>query len=110
MPVDDALLERNDGVVGDGDVLGTDLGAALGDVAVADAVAVLELVTPIEDVERMHLELRGMDQQAGADELFVQLVVAEHVTDVLTEEALYALSKFLHAVGVVLHHAPGAVG
>src|SRR5882762_5970590 len=33
------LLERDDPVVGDMDVLGTDLGAALGDVAEADARA-----------------------------------------------------------------------
>src|SRR5207248_516771 len=35
--VDDALLQRNDRVVRDVDVLGADLGAALGDVAVAEA-------------------------------------------------------------------------
>ncbi len=36
--VDDPFLERNDRVVGDVDVFGADLGAALGDVAVADSV------------------------------------------------------------------------
>src|SRR5690606_37286458 len=35
--VDDAFLKRDDRVVGDGDVLGTHLGAALGDAAVADS-------------------------------------------------------------------------
>src|SRR4051812_15304028 len=35
--VDDALLERDDRVVGDRDAFGTHLGAALGDVAVPDA-------------------------------------------------------------------------
>src|SRR5271170_5503920 len=40
--VGDALLERDDGVVGDLDVLRADLGAALGDVAEADAALLLE--------------------------------------------------------------------
>src|SRR5581483_374772 len=52
VPVDDALLERNDRVVGDGDALGTNLGAALGDVAVADAVALLQIRGAVLDVER----------------------------------------------------------
>jgi len=37
-----ALLERDDPVVGDVDVLGTDLGAALGDVAEADPRVLLD--------------------------------------------------------------------
>ena len=41
--VDDAFLERDDGVVGDGDVLRADVGTALGDVAVTDAVITLQL-------------------------------------------------------------------
>src|SRR5262245_13752306 len=41
--IDHAFLERDDGVVGDGDVLGADLRAALGDVAQADAVVILQI-------------------------------------------------------------------
>src|SRR6185503_20635166 len=41
------LLEGNDGVVRDGDVLRANLGAALGDVAVADPPGLLQLVHPI---------------------------------------------------------------
>ena len=37
-PVHNPLLQRNDRIVGDGDILRTNLGAALGDVAIADAV------------------------------------------------------------------------
>src|SRR6058998_1269585 len=37
--VDDALFEGNDGVVGDGDALGADLGAALRDVAEPDPLS-----------------------------------------------------------------------
>src|SRR6266496_6655805 len=44
---DDALLQRNQRVVGDLDVLGADLGAALGDVAVAEAEVVLRDLPPV---------------------------------------------------------------
>ena len=88
---------------------GTDLGAALGDVAVADAVRVLQVADAILGVERVHLERRGVDQEARADELVVHLVVAQHVADVLAQEALDALPEFLHAIDVRLRHPPGAV-
>ena len=39
----------------------------------------------------------------------VLVVVAQDVADVLAEEALDALAEFLHAVDVLLLHAPGAV-
>ena len=37
------------------------------------------------------------------------LVVAQHVADVLAQEALDALAELLHAVDVLLLHAPGPV-
>src|SRR4030095_14049013 len=45
--VDDALLQRNDRVVGDRDVLGAHDGAALRDVAVPDAVGLFQFRQPI---------------------------------------------------------------
>ena len=104
------LLERDDRVVGDGDVLGADLRAALGDVAEPDAVRPPEIGHAVLGVERVHLERRGVHEEARADELLVQLVVAQHVADVLAEEALDALPELLHALDVALVHAPGAVG
>src|SRR5580765_3338235 len=55
-PIDDALLERDDRVVGDGDPFRADGGAALGDVAEADAVLGAQLRQAIGGVERVHLE------------------------------------------------------
>ena len=50
---------------------GHTFGAALGDVAVADAVLVLEVREAVRGVERMHLERRGVDEEARPDELVV---------------------------------------
>ena len=61
-------------------------------------------------VERVHLERGRVDQEARADELVVHVVVAQDVADVLAQEALDALAELLHAVDVLLRHAPGAVG
>ena len=65
---------------------------------------------PVGGVERMHLERRRVDEEARADELVVLVVIAQHVADVLAEEALDALAELLHAIDVALRHAPGAVG
>src|SRR5262245_37117079 len=67
--IDHALLEWNDGVVGDGDALGAHLGAALGDVAETDPMCLLEIARAVRGVERMHLECRRIDEVARADEL-----------------------------------------
>src|SRR5262245_548945 len=54
--VDDPFLERNDGVVGDVDAFGADLGAALGDVAQANPHVAADQFRAVDVVEGMHLE------------------------------------------------------
>src|SRR6185503_17939258 len=49
-----ALLEGDNRVVGDVDVLGADFGAALGDIAVAEAELVFEERDSVPRVERVH--------------------------------------------------------
>jgi hypothetical protein len=61
-------------------------------------------------IEGVHLELGVADEQAGPGEgLFVVLVIAGHVADVLTQEALDALVELLHSPNVNLFHAVGPV-
>ena len=57
-------------------------------------------------VDRVHLEPGDPHEEARAGELVLQLVGAQHVADVLAEEALDALAELLHAVDVVLLPAP----
>src|SRR5512144_805377 len=72
------LLQRDDAVVGDVDVLGADLGAALGDVAEPDARLLADELGPVAGVERVHLEPRDLDEEPRAGEmLLVVLVVAD---------------------------------
>src|SRR5438874_4451759 len=105
------LLERDDPVVGDVDVLGTDLGAALGDVAEADAGRVLDVGRAVHRVERVHVEAGQLDEEARPRErALVLLVIADHVTHVLAQEALDALVELLDAIDVLLHHPVRAVG
>src|ERR1700704_4936841 len=105
------LLERDDPVVGDMDVLGTDLGAALGDVAEAAARRVLDVGRAVHRVQRVHVEAGQLDEEARPRErALVLLVIADHVTDVLAQEALDALVEFLDAIDVLLHHPVGPVG
>src|SRR4029078_4928376 len=105
-----ALLHRDDGVVGDADVLGAHLGATTGDVAHAGAVVLLELRDAVLGVQRVHLQTGDADHEARTDELVLTLAVAQHVTHVLAQEALDALAELLRAIGVSLMHAALAVG
>src|SRR5271168_4053715 len=54
-PVGHAFLHWDQRVVGDLDAFRADFGAALGDVAISEAVLFLRLVAPVEGVQRMHL-------------------------------------------------------
>ena len=57
-----ALLEGDNRIVGDADVFRTDLGAALGDVAVTDPKNILEFLETIDRVQWVHGE--GSDTAA----------------------------------------------
>src|SRR5258706_11902525 len=103
------LLERNDPVVGDVDVLGTYLGAALRDVAEPDPALVADELGPVARVERVHLEPGDLDEEARAGEALLEIVVADDVADVLAEETLDALVELLPALDVLLHHPVLAV-
>src|SRR5712691_10655234 len=86
------LLERNNGIVGDFDLLRTHLRAALGDVAHADPRARLDQLQPVIAVQRMHLQGREADKEPRPSKpAFVALVVANDVADILTQEAFDAL-------------------
>src|SRR4029077_12132893 len=108
--VDDALLERDDGVVGNRDVFRTNFRTALGDVAETDAELLSQIFHAIAYIQRMHFERRRIHQKSRADELLVHLMVAQDVADILTEIALDALAKLLHPIDILLGNAPGAIG
>ena len=107
--VHDAFLEGDDGVIGDGDVLGTDLGATFGDIAKTDALGLLEFRQAVFGVQRMHLQCSGIDQETRADEFGVHVMIAQDVADILAEEAFDALAELLHTINVFLLHPPGAI-
>src|SRR5450756_958256 len=99
-----ALLHRDDRVIGDLDVLGADLGAALGDVAVPEAELVLRDVPAVRLVGGVHLKLRDAHEEPGPGERGLVLrVVPDHVAGVLAEVALDALAELLRPVHVLLH-------
>ena len=70
---------------------------------------VAQFIDPILGIQRMHLERGDVDQKARPDELIVHPMIAQHVTDILTEKTFDAFSKLLHAIDIRLLHAPGAV-
>src|SRR5262249_38791255 len=104
--IDDALLQRDDAVVGDVDVLGADLGAALGDVAQADVQVVLEQAEAVAGVQRVHLQAGDADHEARAAEHLALLlfVVAQDVAWVLVEEVPAGLAELPARVPLLRAH------
>src|SRR5262245_36040681 len=100
--IDDALLERDDAVVGDVDMLGAHLGAAARNVAHARPELLLQLGDAIIGIERVHFQAGNADHEARPDELALGAAVAQDVAHVLAEEALDALAELLHAIDVFL--------
>src|SRR5215510_9560088 len=72
------LLERNDAVVGDLNVLRTDLGAAARDVAQTRAELATDRGDSVLGVQRVHLQGRQADHEARPDERVLARLVAQH--------------------------------
>jgi hypothetical protein len=81
--VHDPFLKRNNGVLGNGNVLGTDFAATGGDVAVAHAVCLLQVFNAIFGIERVHFERRDMHEESRTGELLEIMVLAQYVAHVL---------------------------
>src|SRR5262249_46604791 len=107
--VDRAFVGGDGGVGVGGDVPGAYFGAALGDVARAYAKFFLKHFPPIGNIQGMHFERGGIDQEARANEFVIHMMVAQHVADVLAQVTLNALTKLLHSFDVLWGDAPGAV-
>src|ERR1700675_32327 len=81
--INHALLQGNDRIVRDADLLGTNFGAALGDVAEADAKLILKHTRARFRVERMHFEGCNPDEKSRSSELLHLVVIAENVAHIL---------------------------
>src|SRR5438309_3618221 len=104
--VHDALLERDDGVVRNVNLFGTNLRAALRDIAIAQAKLILEQARAVEPVQRMHFEAGHSNEESRAGELFLLVVLAKNVANVLAEKAFDALAKLLNPVDIELRDFP----
>lgn len=108
--VGNLFFGRDDGVVGDVNVLRTDFGAAFGDVAEAYTGGIAGKRDTVERVFRVIDVVGEAGEIAGAEEGTFLMVVAEDVTDVLTEEAFDASAVFEEALDVLLEHLPRLAG
>src|SRR2546425_596763 len=102
------LLERDDGVVGDPDVLGADVLAALGDVAHAKARLAGQQRRAVGRVFGGRLQPGHPHHVARPVVGGLLVVVAQDVADVLAEEALDALAELEHPLHILGSHPAGA--
>src|SRR5690349_16443878 len=86
--VNHALLQGDDGIVSDVNAFRADLGAALRDVAVADAELVLQQRRARDVVEWMHFETGDAHEESRTAKLLLLAVIAQDVTNVLTKKTL----------------------
>src|SRR5918998_5546226 len=105
--VGDALLEGDNGIVGDMDVDRADLGAALGYVAEPEAVVPFEVGQPVGLVHRVHLQPLVPHEETRSRELGVLVVGSQDVADVLAHKALDALLRLVETLDILLVHREG---
>src|ERR687897_485794 len=91
------------------DVDRADLGAALGYVAVPEAVVLLEVGKPVGLVHGVHLQPLVPDEEAWSCELRVLVVGSQDVADILAHKALDALLRFVEALDILLVHGEGSL-
>src|ERR1700692_2394666 len=82
------FLERDDGVVGDVDIFGAHLSAALRDVAETYDQFLLQHLCPRDAVKRMHLKRSRAYEEARSAKLLLLAVIAQNVADILAEKTL----------------------
>ena len=70
---------------------------------------IFQILHAIIRIERIHLQIRCINQEPGTNKLAVHVMVAQHMTNVLTQEAFNALAEFLHAVRIRLLHVPRTI-
>src|SRR5438874_3597809 len=107
--IHDALFERDNGIVRDANLFRADLGAALCDVAQADAQFLAEQPSARCAVHGVHLQTRDAHKKARPRELFLLVVLAQNVANVLAEKTFDALAELLDAVHVSLVDFPFGV-
>src|SRR6266446_9273326 len=81
--VDYAFLQRNDRVVGDVNLFGTDFCAAFRNVAQTDTEFILEHSGARLGVEGMHLEPRHSHEEPRSPEVLQLLMLAKNVAHIL---------------------------
>src|SRR5579859_3376747 len=104
--IGDTFFERDDRIVRDAYLLGADLSATLGDVAVAHAHLVLQRAQAVGAVEWMHLQSSHAHKESRPGEHWLAVMLTQHMAYVLAQETLDALAELLWAVDVMLLHPP----
>src|SRR5258705_1674497 len=104
--VNNALFQRNDRVVCNMNVFGADFRATFCDVTKADSELFLHQLSPIQAVERVHLQAGYANEKAWTTKVLFLVMIPQHMADVLTEEALDTFTELLDAVDIALVHLP----
>ena len=87
-------------------IFGADFCTTLGDIAQTDAELILQQLSSRQTIERMHVQSGYANEEAGTTKLFLLVVVAQDVANILTQKTFDAFAKLLHAIDVSLIHLP----
>ena len=90
-------------------MLRANLGTALRNIAVPDSIAMTQVRQTILGIQWVHFEGGCVYEESGANELVVLVVIANHMTHVLTQEALNALAELLRPLDISLRHIPSPI-
>ena len=76
------------------------------------AIAALEFLRRFDsifDVDGVHIERRCINEQARADEFLMQVMLPQHMANILAQEAFNTFVELLDAVNILLDHPPRAL-
>ena len=101
-----ALFQRDDRVVSDVNFLGTNLSAALCNIAKSQPEFIFQKSYPRDPIQRMHLQRGHSHEETRSAKFIVFIVLAQNMANVLAQETLNALAELLHPVNIFLQHLP----
>ena len=87
-------------------VFGAYFRATFCDVTKSDSKVFLQQLSPIQAVERVHLQAGDANEEARTTKFLFLVMITQDMANVLTEEALDTFTELLDAVNIALVHLP----
>ena len=90
-------------------MLGTNLSTTLSNVTITNTISFLQISQPIFSIQWVHLQRCRVDIMTRTNKIIMQMMITQHMTDILAQKALNTLTKFLYTIDIFLLHFPSSI-